>query len=469
MIKQYSSIFRRGMILVDALLITAVFIISYWFRAQNSSGLPVLDSCIWLSPVVVLSWVGALYSLGMYKSFRLKSMLDILRIIINAGLIAFVCFGAVMYLYKVVNLSRIFILMVFGLTAITLSVEKLILFYSFKEVRRRGFNFRNVLIVGTNKRAHRFIRMIDTHRDLGLKVVGILDEDPLMVGQTIGGHEVMGTFKDLPGILIEQAIDQVVIIASRSNLHKIEPLVLHCETIGTTVSVSMDIFNSQFTVGLGENVLGLPLITFQTVSNKTGQLVLKRIMDILVSGALIIITAPLNTIIAILVKVTSKGPVFFIQERCGLQGRKFNLYKFRTMCVDAEARLEALKHKNEMEGPAFKIANDPRVTPLGKFLRKWSLDELPQLWNIFHGHMSLVGPRPPMPREVAQYDYWQRRRLSIRPGLTGLWQVSGRNNISKFDDLVKLDLQYMDHWSLMEDFKILARTIPAVLKGTGAR
>jgi len=178
---------------------------------------------------------------------------------------------------------------------------------------------------------------------------------------------------------------------------------------------------------------------------------------------------PVNLIIAILVKATSKGPVFFTQERCGLHGSKFDLYKFRTMVVDAESKLEALKDKNEMQGPVFKITNDPRLTSLGKFLRKWSLDELPQLWNIFNGHMSLVGPRPPMPSEVARYDYWQRRRLSIRPGLTGLWQVSGRNNISKFDDLVKLDLHYMDHWSLMEDFKILLRTIPAVIKGTGAR
>jgi exopolysaccharide biosynthesis polyprenyl glycosylphosphotransferase len=290
-----------------------------------------------------------------------------------------------------------------------------------------------------------------------------------MVGQRIGGHEVIGTYKDLTGILMEQAIDQVVIIASRSCLDKVEPLVHQCETIGTTVSVAIDLFDSQFTVGKEENILGLPTLTFQTVSDKVGQLLFKRLMDIIVSGVLLILAFPVNLIIAILVKATSKGPVFFTQERCGLHGSKFDLYKFRTMVVDAESKLEALKDKNEMQGPVFKITNDPRLTSLGKFLRKWSLDELPQLWNIFNGHMSLVGPRPPMPSEVARYDYWQRRRLSIRPGLTGLWQVSGRNNISKFDDLVKLDLHYMDHWSLMEDFKILLRTIPAVIKGTGAR
>jgi exopolysaccharide biosynthesis polyprenyl glycosylphosphotransferase len=297
----------------------------------------------------------------------------------------------------------------------------------------------------------------------------VLDQDAAMVGQKVGNHQVVGTFNDLAVILERQVVDQVVIIVPRSTLNSIEPILHHCETIGTTVSVAIDLFNTKFTIGREENVLGLPLITFQTVTDKVGQLLFKKILDITVAGTLIILASPLYVIIAVLIKLTSKGPVYFTQERCGLQGRKFKLYKFRTMVLDAESHLESLMDRNEMSGPVFKIKEDPRVTPFGQFLRKWSLDELPQLWNILHGDMSLVGPRPPIPREVEQYDDWQRRRLSMRPGLTGLWQVSGRNNISNFDDWVKLDLQYMDNWSLKEDFKIILRTVPTVLKGTGAR
>lgn len=469
MIKEYVNIFRRAMVLVDLCLIAFIFIFSYWMISQYSERLLALDFYIWLCPVVVLSWAVPLYMLGMYRSFRLKSVADILGIVIKSTFIAFVLFGAVMYAFKIVNISRIFVSLVFGLTTLFLSLEKLVLLLFFKEIRRQGFNFRNVLVIGTNKRAQRFMLKMDSHRDLGLKVAGVLDEDPSMVGQKIYGHEIIGTFNDLATILDSQVIDQVVIIVPRSTLDRIEPLVLHCETLGVTVSVGIDLFNPKFTVGQEENVLGTPLITFRTVSNKLGQLILKRSMDILISGVWLFLTWPIYLIVSILIRATTKGPVFFTQERCGLQGRKFKLYKFRTMVADAEDHLESLMDKNEMQGPIFKIKNDPRITPIGKFLRKWSIDEFPQFWNVLCGEMSLVGPRPPMPREVNLYDYWQKRRLVMRPGITGLWQVSGRNNISNFDDWVKLDLQYIDHWSLNKDLKILVQTIPAVLKGTGAR
>jgi exopolysaccharide biosynthesis polyprenyl glycosylphosphotransferase len=470
MLKKYADIFRRSMILVDLCLAAAVFFLSYWLRDHFSgTSLWSLDYYIKLCPIVAVLWGVSLYSMGMYRSFRLKSALEILWTIIKAALIAFILFTAVMYVFKIVNISRSFIILGFVLTTLVISIEKYALFFFFKAIRRQGFNFRNILVVGTNKRAQRFIWNLDTHRDLGLKVVGVIDEDEEMVGRRIGGHEVIGTIDDLAQILATQVVDQVVVIVPRSMLNKIEPLVHHCETIGTTVSVATDLFNPKFAASREESVLGLPLMTFQTVSDKVGQLLFKRAMDIIISGTLIILTMPLYLVIALLIKMTSKGPVYFAQERCGLQGRKFKLYKFRTMVVDAEAQLKSLMDKNEMSGPVFKIKEDPRITPLGKFLRKWSLDELPQLWNILQGSMSLVGPRPPIPREVNEYDYWQRRRLSMRPGLTGLWQVSGRNNISNFDEWVKLDLRYMDNWSLKEDVKILMRTVPAVFKTTGAR
>jgi len=184
---------------------------------------------------------------------------------------------------------------------------------------------------------------------------------------------------------------------------------------------------------------------------------------------LLFLLAPIFALVALVIKITSEGPVIFRQTRVGLNGRLFELYKFRSMRVDSEDQLEVLREQNEMEGPVFKIKDDPRVTPLGRFLRRHSLDELPQLWNVLRGDMSLVGPRPPIPGEVSMYERRDRRRLSMRPGLTCTWQVSGRNEIRDFDSWVRLDLEYIDNWSLSRDILLLLRTIPVVLFGYGAR
>jgi exopolysaccharide biosynthesis polyprenyl glycosylphosphotransferase len=216
-----------------------------------------------------------------------------------------------------------------------------------------------------------------------------------------------------------------------------------------------------------QQVAGLPLIHVTTPTLEAGQRVAKRLFDVVVSGALIACTAPIMVIVAVLVKAGSAGPVFFRQERVGIEGKHFNMLKFRSMVVDAEERLSELSERNEGNGVLFKLKNDPRVTRVGALLRKYSLDELPQLFNIFAGSMSLVGPRPPLPQEVQAYEQDVRRRLLVKPGLTGLWQVSGRSNLS-WQDSVRLDLYYVENWSLAGDFVILLRTVQAVFRGTGA-
>jgi exopolysaccharide biosynthesis polyprenyl glycosylphosphotransferase len=213
----------------------------------------------------------------------------------------------------------------------------------------------------------------------------------------------------------------------------------------------------------------VPLVHYQTPPGDGFDLAVKRLFDIVTSAVLLMVLAPLFAIIAIAVRTDSPGPILFKQRRVGLNGRIFSLYKFRSMQLDAEAQLSALRKENEMQGPAFKLRNDPRVTPVGRFIRRHSLDELPQLWNVFRGDMSLVGPRPPMPDEVQLYDRKERRRLSMRPGLTCTWQVSGRNDIADFESWVQLDLEYIDNWSLGLDFSLLVRTVPAVVFGSGAR
>ena len=214
---------------------------------------------------------------------------------------------------------------------------------------------------------------------------------------------------------------------------------------------------------------GVPLLTFESAPTNEWQLAAKRLFDLFLSLMLLIMLSPIFLFVAVAIKFTSKGPVLFRQQRCGLNGRRFRFYKFRTMTEGAEEKLSELIAHNEMSGPVFKMENDPRVTPVGRFLRRFSLDELPQLWNVFLGQMSFVGPRPPLPKEVNRYDNWQRRRLSMKPGLTCLWQVRGRNRISDFNEWMKLDLEYIDNWSLWLDLELFFKTIPAVLLAKGAK
>jgi exopolysaccharide biosynthesis polyprenyl glycosylphosphotransferase len=230
----------------------------------------------------------------------------------------------------------------------------------------------------------------------------------------------------------------------------------------------VDLFPSKVSNVTMEFLENVPLLTFSTTPDHAFELLVKRVMDIVLSAILLAVLFPLMVLVGILIKLTSKGPMIYKQIRCGLYGRRFVLYKFRSMNDGAEDVLWEIKHLNEMDGPVFKMRNDPRVTPPGRFLRKSSIDELPQFWNVLKGDMSLVGPRAPLPEEVREYSRWQRRRLSVKPGITCLWQVSGRNEID-FHEWMKLDLHYIDNWSLLLDLKILLRTFPVVLLGKGAR
>jgi exopolysaccharide biosynthesis polyprenyl glycosylphosphotransferase len=268
--------------------------------------------------------------------------------------------------------------------------------------------------------------------------------------------------------LEDYAIDEVIFTDVVDVMPQVEEMVLACAEQGVRTTIAADLFS----IGLIKSGIsyfgGMPLIHFQTPPGDSWELVLKRGIDVAVSGALLLVLSPLFGLLALGVK-TTPGPVIFRQRRVGLNGRLFDMLKFRSMIDGAENDLAELKASNEMQGPAFKIRNDPRVTPFGRFLRRFSLDELPQLWNVLIGDMSLVGPRPPIPGEVSLYERRSRRRLSMRPGLTCTWQVSGRNEIADFNTWVKLDLDYIDNWSLMGDLMLLLRTVPAVLFGTGAR
>jgi len=494
MIKEQNKIFRRVQMVSDLFLVTVAFFAGYFLRDKILDIYPIsflgkflkdehLRSIsyyvvyVGLLPVLLVIWGGLLSYFGMYKSVNVTRIPDALLIIFKTTLVGFIIFGSYVFVLRLQeDISRLFIGFTFLSAATLISLEKIVLVYVFKILSKRDTSFksvlivfRRVLIIGTGKRAKYFIDLINKNPDWGIRIVGLIDMDSGKKGEIIKGHEVIGTLEDIPGIIHKNIIDEVVFIVPRKWLDKIEDIMHFCESEGIRVNLAVDLFKLKFSRAKQTDLHGFPLLTFESTPEKLGHLFIKRLFDFVASGVALVVLAPVFVVIAILIKVTSEGPVFFKQLRSGLYGRKFIFYKFRTMAADAEIRLKDILRYNEMTGPVFKMTNDPRVTKFGKLLRKFSIDELPQLWNVFKGDMSLIGPRPPLPAEVENYDAWQRRKLSMRPGITCLWQASGRSKIVDFNEWMRLDLEYIDKWSLWLDFKILFKTIPVVLFGIGAK
>ncbi|MFA6281066.1 MAG: sugar transferase [Candidatus Omnitrophota bacterium] len=467
MLKEQANIFRKTIIFADILLVLLSFILAYFLGDETEYG---YTEKVYFNLLVLalIFWTAALYFFGMYTSFRTRKIAETVGIVIKSAFFCFIAFISCMYLLKL-DIHRTFIIFLFASSAFFISLEKIITILFFRYIRKRGYNYRKILLIGTGQRAQRFINLVHKHSEWGLRIVGLIDADATKVNSSIDGYKVMGTFDDLPKIVHDNVVDEAVFVVPRSWIERIEKMMHFCETEGIRISVAVDYFNLKFSRQSQTDFDGFPLLTFESAPSKMWHLFIKRLFDIVLSSSALIMLIPVFIVVSFFVKVTSSGPIFFKQKRCGLNGRKFVLYKFRTMSVDAEEKLEELLKHNEMSGPVFKMKNDPRLTVIGKFLRKTSLDELPQLWNILKGDMSLVGPRPPIPAEVQKYDNWQRRRLSMRPGITCLWQVSGRNKITDFNQWMKLDLDYIDRWSLWLDFKILINTIPVVLFGVGAK
>jgi len=495
MIKEQRKLFVNVQRVADLFLVTVAFFIGYFLRDtlvpiypfnlffeqyifdENLRSISYYAIYIGLLPMILLIWGGLLSYFGMYKSSGLRSIPEILFITLKTTLFGFVMFGSYVFMLRMQeDISRLFIGLTFISAAFFIILEKIVIGYIVKVISRRDESFksallavRRILIVGTGKRTKKFIKLIESNTDWGIKIIGLIDMEPDRKGEVIDGNEIIGSLEDVPDIINTNVVDEIVFIVPRSWLNKIEGLLLYCENVGLKVNIAVNLFDFKFSKATQTDLQGFPLLVFERAPQKLGLMFVKRMLDFTASGIALILLLPLFTVVALLIKISSNGPIFFKQFRCGLYGRKFVFYKFRTMVVDAESKLEGLLKYNEMAGPVFKMTDDPRVTKIGKLLRKFSIDELPQLWNVFIGDMSLVGPRPPLPREVENYDNWQRRRLSMRPGITCLWQIGGRYEIADFKEWMKLDLEYIDKWSLGLDFKILFKTISVVLSGTGAR
>ena len=335
--------------------------------------------------------------------------------------------------------------------------------------RRSGMTSRQLLIVGFNERARRLAAKFDACPELGYRILGFVCEGPVEEERANTHWTICGAIDDLQTLLQRDVVDEVLIcLPLQTHFAAVAHTVRLGEELGIVVRVAPD--PEQEAPFLGRMHLelfdGQYVLTFFR-EHLLFQLLMKRLIDISASFMLLVVLFPLLTVVTLVIKLSSPGPVFFVQERVGMNRRRFKLYKFRSMAADAELRKLEFAHLNEMDGPVFKIANDPRVTPFGRLIRRTSIDELPQLFNVLIGDMSLVGPSPPVPSEVEQYDWLFQRRLSTKPGITCLWQVSGRNQVS-FQEWMELDKQYVQNWSLWLDLKILLRTIPVVLSCRGA-
>lgn len=484
MMKEKEAVKKRVMVLCDAFVITLAFLLAFMLRKNfyafcRAHPVPYAENILDLSSMSMVNywvillflvpiWCAMLYLNGMYHSMRTKTILQAVWIVIKSALLTILIFGSVTFLLKLEFVSRIFFVFFLSIGTMALIAEKTVMFSVMRALLKQGYNLRRLLIVGTGKRAAQFTNKIISHPEWGFKIVGAVDYENIRVDESALGARMLGTLENLPSILHRMAVNEVIFIVPRSKLNVIEDSIGVCETEGVRATVAVDLFDLKIAKFIQTELDGIPLVTFETTVAGEWQLLLKRTADIMISGLGLVLLSPVFLITAISIKLTSKGPVFFRQQkRAGLNGRKFVLYKFRSMREGAHLKRSELEGLNEMSGPVFKIKNDPRITPLGRFLRRFSIDELPQLFNVFIGQMSLVGPRALPVYEVAKFEPWQRRRLSMRPGITCLWQISGRNKID-FEEWMRLDIEYIDNWSLWLDFKVFIKTIPAVLFGRGA-
>ena len=449
--------------ILDACLFAIGFWLAHWIRShlpiQVFGGTAEIEPFDHYFHIFLLTLPFAALILegqGFYNRKEMASRKDTFWILLKSSIFATIGLILVLFLMRL-QLARsviiLFGMMSFLLVFVKEEIIRWWLLSSFGQEQAA----KRVVLVGMREDVERLT--VDMHRNArgAMKVVGklFLEEQPV---------------ENLIPLLHDHSANAVILTAKHTAFGQVEKAIQLCELEGVEVCLLADFFNTAISQTALDDFMGRPVMVFRTVPEASWQALAKQVMDFVLAGVGLLILAVPFLILAIILKCNSRGPILFRQKRCGLNGRPFMMLKFRSMVVDAEAQKEALVAHNEMSGPVFKLTNDPRVTSVGKFMRKWSIDELPQLFNVLVGDMSIVGPRPLPVDEVKRFDdLAHRRRLSVKPGLTCLWQISGRNNITDFKDWVRMDLEYIDNWSLWLDFKILFLTIPAVLSGSGAK
>ena len=506
MLKRHWRIISKLERILDNTIIVGMFFLAYGLRdtliplyvslldlLSHSVGDPLTHQVPKLAPLaeylIVLGVALPLYNAslsmnGAYRSMRLFSYWKIFYTAALSSLMSFLGIGSILYLLKL-DLSRSFVGIFCLLSTAGIFYLRLLVLAALRFFRERGKNYRNVMIFGSGEQAEAIEAELVSQAELGIRVVSRLA--PFSEKQLAGaGRESNGKSKkkapsaaDIPDSeedkrfeseLRKHAIDEVVFTEVIPHFEVVKRLAVIASDQGVKVTLAADFFSLSIAKSDVSYLGNVPLLHYHAAPNfeYRPSLLLKRVLDLIVSATLLLLLWPFAFLVALAIKLESSGPVFFKQKRVGLNGRVFTMLKFRSMSQNAESLQQKLRKENEMSGPVFKLKKDPRITRVGKFLRRYSIDESPQLLNVLLGDMSLVGPRPPIPSEVRQYRRKQRKRLSMRPGLTCTWQVSGRNEIPDFETWAELDLEYIENWSLWNDFKLLLRTVPAVLSGDGA-
>ena len=371
------------------------------------------------------------------------------------------------FFLNLADIRRTFFVLLYGVLLLLFLIQKTFMFYFAQQIRKQGRNRKKVLVVGFGRKLTDFINAVRRNFNWGLDIIGVVIDDSGNGTKEIAGKKVLGKYSQIEEILKNYNPEEVIIAIPSDHLYKIKQIIYHCEKAGMNVRLVSDFFyylEKRVTI---DNVFGQNIISFQGVNQNQLELFIKRLIDIVVSFVLLVLLLPFFLVISLIILFQDGRPIFYRWKVMGKNRKPITSWKFRTMVKNADEIKEKLKKANEMQGPVFKLTHDPRILPFGRFLRRYSLDELPQLFSVLKGDLSLVGPRPPLQSEFKEFELWHRRKLSVKPGLTCLWQVSGRNSIKNFDDWARLDLEYIDNWNLWLDFKILLKTIPAVIKGTG--
>jgi exopolysaccharide biosynthesis polyprenyl glycosylphosphotransferase len=420
-----------------------------------------------LLPLVVIPFLCFFQFSTKVSSLKKNGLKDSVFRMIIPCLFAFIVFLCILLIKPELTADIWFVVVFVVLLWLLLLANRVLMQSLIRRSSKKKNSLRYVLVVGTDASALKISQLLTSHDVWGIKVAGLLTGNNEEVGTKIGGFKVLGGMDDLFPILEKRVVDCVVFAEEASNGEELRNLALRCPVVGVEFILNVSAFVKKVSHVDLESMGDYSFIVFHPVWRRPETLFLKRLFDLIASAIAIVLCVPLWIIIPILIRRDSPGPAFYVQERVGKNGRLFPMYKFRSMVEGADKMQSRVMHLNEMDGPVFKIKADPRLTRIGKFLRRTSLDELPQLLNVFNGSMSLVGPRPPILSEVSQYRPWQRKRLSVTPGLTCLWQVTGRNEV-KFDEWMKLDMQYIENWSLGLDAKILLRTVKAVIDRRGA-
>ncbi|HZY45408.1 MAG TPA: sugar transferase [Anaerolineae bacterium] len=458
----------------DSVLINVAFLLAYTLRYDVQLLRPV-EPIFDNPPTVYIPFAVLLTGLllitfkidGVYQSRRLGMWLEQMTAIVRGTTLGILLMVGITFFYQPTFYSRLIFVYDSVLIVLLLGVGRLVWGFILAQLRRRGIGVVRVLIVGADEVGRTVIRTVMAQPELGYRIVGLISDQFDTNTLNIGPIPLLGGLEKIPQAISEQRIDEVVIALPWTDQQRVLEVFQTCDRLGVRARTVPDIFQLSLNRVDVEDLGGVPLLGLKSASFRGTNLLVKRLIDLIVGGLISLVALPFMLLLSIAIRINSPGAIIFRQKRVGMRGKEFTIYKFRTMRAGAEEEQERLLVYNEFTGPLFKMKGDPRITQVGRFLRKTSLDELPQLFNVMKGDMSLVGPRPHIASEVAQYQDWQKQVLEAPPGMTGLSQVSGRSQLS-FDEQCLLDIYFIENWSPALDFKILLRTIPKVVLGEGA-